>query len=47
MSGGQVESLFDMGLPVEVAELPADLAALDVLLADPVSRVMILRTLVS
>jgi IS5 family transposase len=35
LSGGQVESLFDMGLPVEVRELPADLAALDVLLADP------------
>ena len=28
LSGGQVESLFDMGLPVEVRELPADLAAL-------------------
>jgi transposase, IS5 family len=35
LSGGQVESLFDLGLPVEVAELPADLAALDRLLADP------------
>jgi transposase, IS5 family len=35
LSGGQVESLFDMGLPVEVRELPADLAALDRLLADP------------
>jgi IS5 family transposase len=33
--GGQVESLFDLGLPVEVRELPADLAALDGLLADP------------
>jgi IS5 family transposase len=32
--GGQVESLFDVGLPVEVRELPADLASLDVLLAD-------------
>ena len=32
LSGGQVESLFDLGLPVEVAELPADLAALDRLL---------------
>jgi IS5 family transposase len=30
-----VESLFDLGLPVEVRELPADLAALDELLADP------------
>ena len=36
LSGGQAESLFDLGLPVEVAELPADLAALDRLLADPV-----------
>jgi transposase, IS5 family len=35
LSGGQVESLFDLGLPVEVRELPVDLAALDVLLADP------------
>ena len=32
LSGGQVESLFDLGLPVEVRELPADLAALDRLL---------------
>ncbi|HEX6471047.1 MAG TPA: transposase [Streptosporangiaceae bacterium] len=30
-----MESLFDLGLPVEVRELPADLAALDALLADP------------
>lgn len=35
LSGGQVESLFDLGLPIEVRELPADLAALDGLLADP------------
>jgi len=35
LSGGQVESLFDLGLPVEVRELPADLAALDGLLGDP------------
>ena len=35
MSGGQVESLFDLGLPVAVAELPPDLAALDRLLEDP------------
>jgi IS5 family transposase len=35
LSGGQVESLFDLGLPVQVVELPADLAALDVLLAGP------------
>ena len=33
--GGQVESLFDLGLPVEVRELPADLVGLDRLLADP------------
>jgi transposase, IS5 family len=33
--GGQVESLLDMGLPVEVRELPVDLAALDGLLSDP------------
>ena len=35
LSGGQVESLFDLGLRVEVRELPADLAGLDVLLGDP------------
>jgi hypothetical protein len=35
LSGGQVESLFEMGLPIEVRELPDDLAALDALLADP------------
>jgi IS5 family transposase len=34
LSGGQVESLFDLGLPVEVRELPKDLAALDELLGD-------------
>jgi IS5 family transposase len=34
LAGGQVESLFDGLLPVEVRELPADLAALDRLLAD-------------
>jgi hypothetical protein len=33
--GGQAESLFDDLLPVEVRELPADLAMLDRLLADP------------
>lgn len=32
--GPQVECLFDLGLPVEVPELPADLAAIDVLLSD-------------
>src|SRR5215213_2327348 len=35
LSGGQAESLFDLGLPVEVGELPRDLAALDRLLDDP------------
>ena len=35
LSGGQVESLFDLGLPAEVAELPADLAGLDVVLGAP------------
>jgi transposase, IS5 family len=35
LSGGQVESLFDLGLPIEVRELRADLAALDRLLGDP------------
>jgi transposase, IS5 family len=34
LAGGQVESLFDGLLPVEVRELPTDLAALDRLLAD-------------
>jgi transposase, IS5 family len=33
--GSQVECLFDLGLPVEVPELPADLAAIDALLDDP------------
>ena len=31
----QPESLWDESLPVEVKELPEDLAALDVLLCDP------------
>jgi IS5 family transposase len=35
LAGGQVESLFDELLPMEVRELPADLAALDRLLTDP------------
>jgi IS5 family transposase len=44
LAGGQVESLFDELLPVEVRELPADLAALDRLLSDwrllvPIERV--------
>src|ERR671936_2789924 len=35
LAGDQVESLFDELLPVEVRELPAELAMLDRLLADP------------
>jgi hypothetical protein len=35
LAGEQVESLLDELLPVEVRELPAELAALDRLLADP------------
>ena len=35
LSGGQVESLFDLGLPACVAELPADLAGVDGLLSAP------------
>jgi hypothetical protein len=34
--GEHVESLFDEALPVEVRELPDDLARLDALLSDPV-----------
>jgi len=33
--GEQIESLFDEALPIEVRELPADLARLDELLCDP------------
>jgi IS5 family transposase len=35
LAAGQVESLWDEVLPLEVRELPKDLAALDVLLSDP------------
>lgn len=35
LSAGQAESLWDEALPVEVRELPEDLAALDLLLSDP------------
>lgn len=35
LAGEQVESLFDEVLPIEVRELPGDLARLDVLLSDP------------
>ena len=35
LSAGQVESLWDEVLPVEVRELPEDLARLDRVLADP------------
>ena len=36
LRGGQVESLWDEVLPIEVRELPDDLARLDRVLADPV-----------
>ncbi len=35
LAAGQVESLWDEVLPVEVRELPGDLARIDVLLSDP------------
>jgi hypothetical protein len=35
VSGGQVASSFDEVVPIEVRQFPADLAALDGLLADP------------
>lgn len=35
LAGEQVDSLFDEVLPIEVRELPGDLARLDVLLSDP------------
>jgi hypothetical protein len=35
LAGEQVESLFDEALPIEVRELPGDLARLDELLGDP------------
>ncbi len=35
LSAGQAECLWDEALPVEVRELPVDLAALDLLLVDP------------
>ena len=35
LSAGQAECLWDEALPVEVRELPEDLAALDLLLSDP------------
>jgi transposase, IS5 family len=35
LAGEQVESLFDEALPIQVRELPEDLARLDELLADP------------
>jgi transposase, IS5 family len=43
LAGGQVESLFDGLLPVEVRELPEDLAVLDRLLADRLLLVPIQR----
>lgn len=39
----QAESLWDEGLPVEVRELPADLAALDRLLSDPELMMVLLE----
>lgn len=41
LAGEQVESLFDEALPIEVRELPEDLARLDLLLSDPVLLVPI------
>ena len=43
LSGGQVETLFDLGLPIEVREPPADPAALDRMLCgtallEPIAR---------
>ena len=35
LAGAQVECLFDLGLPVDVPEVPADLAVIDGLLDDP------------
>ena len=35
LAGEHVESLFDEALPIEVRELPDDLARLDELLSDP------------
>jgi transposase, IS5 family len=35
LAAGQAESLWDEALPIEVRELPDDLAALDRLLSDP------------
>jgi len=35
LAGEQVESLFDEALPIDVRELPGDLARLDVLLSEP------------
>jgi transposase, IS5 family len=43
LSSGQVESLFDEALPIEVRELPDDLAALDRLLSDPAVLVPVER----
>jgi transposase, IS5 family len=40
---GQAESLWDDALPIEVRELPADLAELDVVLADPELMMVLLE----
>jgi hypothetical protein len=36
LSGGQAELLFDLALPVEVTELPADLAGIDRVAGRPI-----------
>jgi transposase, IS5 family len=40
---GQAESLWDDALPIEVKELPADLAALDAVLSDPELMMVLLE----
>ena len=40
----QAESLWDEGLPVEVRELPAGLAALDRVLSDPELMMVLLES---
>jgi transposase, IS5 family len=40
---GQAESLWDDALPIEVKELPEDLAALDAVLADPELMMVLLE----
>jgi hypothetical protein len=40
---GQLESLWDEALPIEVRELPGDLAELDRVLADPELMMVLLE----